>query len=138
MSRNARGFTLVELMIVVAIIGIVAMIAYPSYNQYILKTHRVEGKELLARAASMQERYFADNNAYTTDLRDLGFPSAIDVSSEHGYYTMSVDDATGNCPITSCYSMTITTAGSQVTDVRCATMTSTSTGRKTATNDDCW
>lgn len=133
---NKHGFTLVELMIVVAIIGIVAMIAYPSYNQHILKTHRAEGKELLTRAAALQERYFADNNTYTDDMTELGF-AADPAISEHNYY--SVDAVvSGACPIASCFALTATAIGSQATDATCATLSVTSTGRKTATSNNCW
>ena len=56
--KKTAGFTLIELMIVVAIIGIVAAIAYPSYSQYILRSHRSEGMTFLAQAVANQERFF--------------------------------------------------------------------------------
>lgn len=134
--RKTSGFTLIELMITVSIIGIVAAIAYPSYNQHVLKTHRVEGKELLVRAIQYQERYFASNNTYTSDVTDLGF--ANPANSESNYYVLTVNAATAACPIASCYSITVTAQNSQASDTHCTTMTQSSTGRKTATNQDCW
>ncbi len=141
-KKRASGFTLIELMITVTIIGIVAAIAYPSYNQHILKTHRFEGKDLLAQAVMNQERFFASNNTYTTVIGagGLGYTGAPP-TSEHGYYSIAIDAPTAGaagCPIASCYSMTITAIGTQATDAHCATLTQTSTGRKSATNADCW
>lgn len=137
MKNNEGGFTLVELLIVVTIIGIVAMIAYPAYTQHILKTHRAEGKAIIAQAAVSQERFFADNNSYTADLTALGF-AADPANSENGYYSLDVDAPTANCPIATCYSLTATAIGTQAADAQCATMTQTSTGRKTATDQECW
>ncbi len=138
-KKRASGFTLIELMITVTIIGIVAAIAYPSYNQHIQKTHRFEGKDLLAQAVMNQERFFSNNNSYTAIIGagGLGYAGAPP-ESEHGYYSIAIDAATVACPIATCYSMTITAIGVQAADGQCATLTQTSTGRKSATNADCW
>src|SRR3989304_10051200 len=60
------GFTLIELMIVVVIVGILAAIAYPSYNRYSTQTRRSDGKIALTQAASLQEKFFSDCNWYAT------------------------------------------------------------------------
>ena len=135
-KKGTSGFTLIELMITVTIIGIVAAIAYPSYNQHILRTHRSEGKAMLAKAVADQERFYTNNNTYAANTTILGY-AANPAISENGYYSLTVTNPAG-CPIATCYSMTITAAGAQATDAQCATLTQTSTGRKSATNTDCW
>ncbi len=62
--KNQRGFTLIELMIVVAIIGIIAAIAYPSYSEHVQKTKRSDGQGALMGLAAAMERHYASNNSY--------------------------------------------------------------------------
>ncbi|BBT78877.1 hypothetical protein WP8S18E11_05430 [Aeromonas veronii] len=72
MIGYSRGFSLIELMIVVAIVAILGTIAYPSYQQYVLTSHRVEAKSMLLNAANRQETYFMDFNQYASSITDLG------------------------------------------------------------------
>ncbi|MQK16898.1 prepilin-type N-terminal cleavage/methylation domain-containing protein, partial [Escherichia coli] len=60
-TKAQRGFTLIELMVAVAIISILAAIAYPSYREYVNRGNRSEGQALLSDAAAAQERYYAQN-----------------------------------------------------------------------------
>ena len=83
------GVTLIELMIVVVVVGILASIAYPSYQQYILRSKRTEGKALLMDIVARQERFYMDRNSYTDDLTALGFSSAEPKSAD-GNYSASV------------------------------------------------
>lgn len=71
MKVQLKGFTLIEVMIAVVIIGILASIAYPSYTQYIAQSARSEGLAALMRIANLQEQYYLDNKKYATDLTKL-------------------------------------------------------------------
>jgi len=71
MKPAQTGFTLIEVMIVVAIVGILAAIAYPSYDEYVKRGNRTEGQALLQDTSARQERYFSQNNAYVTDDADI-------------------------------------------------------------------
>ena len=70
-NRRNGGFTLIELMIVVVIIGVLAAVAYPSYQNYILKGNRASAQAFLMDAAQRQAQYFLDNRTYATDLGAL-------------------------------------------------------------------
>lgn len=129
--RN-RGFTLLELMIVVAIVAILAAIAYPSYQNYVLRTRRADGKEFMMRVASAQERYYTNLNRYAA-MADLG----LGTTSEKGYYTVSVALANSN----QTYTLTATPGGVQSPD-QCGNLTLTNSGSKgysgAETNGKCW
>lgn len=142
MNRRNAGFTLIELMVTVAIVGILAMIAIPSYRDHILRTRRAEArKELLALAAA-EERFYTNCNAFATDLTKkqtdctgLGRPAAP-VPSENGYYEISlVGTATT-------YTLTATPVGAQKKDTGCTTLTLTDSGTKGFTGNStlksCW
>lgn len=80
-----RGFTLLELMVVTAIVAILAAMAIPSYGRYTSRARRAEGQALLMQIANAQERYYAVHHRYG-DLVAIGYASTTTVMSEHGYY----------------------------------------------------
>ena len=82
-AHRQSGFTLIELMIVVVIVAILAAVAFPSYTQYVTRSHRQAGKNILYRLSDRQEQYFIDNKQYAADLSTLGYPAD----------TIGVDDA---------------------------------------------
>lgn len=92
MRRYMRGVTLMELMIVVVIIGILAAIAYPNYREFVARAKRTEARAALLKIANNQERYYLQNNIFTTDLTDLGF-NADPYTTDSGTYSVSVTSA---------------------------------------------
>lgn len=71
-AGSQQAFSLIELLIVIAIIGILAAVCYPSYQQYVLRTYRTEATTTLLQLANNQEHYLADHGSYTADLALLG------------------------------------------------------------------
>jgi len=71
-----QGVTLVELMIVILVLGILTTIAYPNYRDYAARAQRNEAKAALLQIATNQERFYLNNNTYTTDLTQLGFATS--------------------------------------------------------------
>lgn len=135
--QNAAGFTLIEVMIVVAIIGIIAAIAVPNYSNYITDARRTDAISFLSEAAGEQVRYFSDNNQYATSMEELGYGNADTFTTPEGHYVVSVDNDTALK-----FLLTATPAadGRQTNDAECASLTISNTGQKrsTGTKVDCW
>lgn len=128
--QAAQGFTLVEVMIVVVIIGILASIALPSYREHVLRGNRAEAQALLTTAAARQERYRAQNNVYAKSVTELYKGSK---KSETGKYDLTVGgDGTD-------YTLTATPTFS---DADCGNYTLDEKGDRNVTGgkgkDHCW
>lgn len=138
--KKVRGFSLIELMIVIAIIGILAGIAYPSYTQSVRKSHRTEAKEALLAAAGRQERHYLQQNVYVIDNADIADVSR-DVTT-NGYYNITTASCSGSSD--TCFVMTATAVGAQASDTDCGTFTIDNTGARTsrtsagALTTECW
>lgn len=129
---NVKGFTLIELLITVAIIGILAAIAYPSYTEFVIRSNRAEAQSELLLLANRQEQYYMDNRVYTTDMTVLGALNSPFIT-ESGNYSISASINNGT------FILTATALLSQlVSDTDCPTFTITETGAKGATSDFCW
>lgn len=86
-SQQSRGFTLIEMMIVVVIVGILAAIAIPNYQQYILRSHRTAAQAEMMDIANRQKQFLLSNRAYVskTDLESSGYELPTDLSSRYSY-----------------------------------------------------
>lgn len=130
-SNSQRGFTIVELMIVVAIAAILVAIALPAYQEQVRETRRSDGKAFLMEIAAAQERYFTQNVAYGT-LIQLGYANDNPESPE-GFYNVRITASTGT-------TFTLT-ATPRVADSDCGNLTLTNTGLQgssAGTPADCW
>lgn len=132
MKRTQLGVTLIELMIVVAVVAILAAIAYPSYRNQIIKSHRAEAKTELLEIQVAQEKYFLQNNQYGS-LVDLGLSTGADYLTPNGYYKISFTEQSATA-----YTVKATGQGSQADDATCGDFTISSTGVKTPTTSGCW
>jgi len=141
MKNNARGMTLIELMIVVAILGIIVAIGYPSYMDHVKKSRRTEGMGELLELADRMERHYSDTGTYDqADGTDMTAAVIYRSTTQNGYYTLSVDAGTDNVQFTA--RAAPTSKGQQNTD-KCGTFVVTSQGTKSVTGGslstaDCW
>jgi type IV pilus assembly protein PilE len=103
MIRQQRGMTLVEILIVTVIVAVLAAVALPSYWNQVQKSRRSEAKSALTQVSSMLQQLRTEQNRFSTDLTDVGFPNAGWNDTENGYYEFSVMAATAGCPIASCF-----------------------------------
>jgi len=143
--RRVAGFTLIELMIVLAIIVILAMVALPSYREHVLKSNRTLAEGVLLEVAGRQEQFFVNNNQYATLLTQLGYSAAtVGLNQERetgaagsGIYNISFSSAS-----TTAFTAQALPTGGQTDDAKCATLSLTNLGVKGATGTgstaDCW
>jgi type IV pilus assembly protein PilE len=139
-NRRLSGFTLIELMITVAIIGMLVKIAYPAYVNSVLKSRRTDAKTSLLDFAAREERYFSTNNIYTNTASNLGYSGSFPVnvlSGSTAYYQLSVS-LTGT-PTGTTYTATATAINGQTADA-CGNYTLTSGGVQgnSTTAANCW
>ena len=109
--KKQAGFTLIELMITVAIVGLLASIAYPSYTTYVRKSNRTAAKAQILDIANRQQQYLLANRTYATSLANLNYSLPTDMSSR---YTASVAAAAAGA--TPSYTITFQATGAQAVD----------------------
>ena len=123
-KRLQHGFTLIELMITVAIVGVLAAVAYPSYTRFIIKGNRAAAMAQMMDIANRQQQFLLANRAYATkaELTTSGYALPSEVSSKYSY-----DIAVGTSSLPA-HTITFTATGSQSSD---GVLTLNSSGNKT-------
>lgn len=142
MIRRARGFTLIELMVVVAIIAIIAALAVPSWRRYTFRARRADGQKLLMHIAQAEERYYGNYNKYTDQVTNLGYKKSP-VIADNNDYSVTVTMATAQT--SQAYLATAVPINSQAGD-KCGSLSIDNTGQKLPaptdaahnSNGSCW
>ena len=141
-----RGVTLIELMVVVAIIAILSAFAYPSYNRYVIKTKRSVAQNALLQIADRQQQFFMDNKRFAADLTNLGFAANPFVVNDDGNPTVAGDSQAvysltlSNVTATT-WTLTAAPLHAQLSrDTYCGSLSITQAGTKgkTGAYDKCW
>ena len=128
MKYQNTGFTLMELMITIVIIGVIAAIAFPSYQDSVRKSRRTEAKTALLDVMARQEQYFSENRVYASRFDELSLGSyGAGMSTENGYYRMniSINSATNTVSV-------IAVADDSQVDDSVSSYSISSNGRKTS------
>ena len=146
--RGQHGFTLIELMIAVAIIGILMRLAYPAYTASVKKSRRADAKTALLDVAQREERWMATANVYSVSAPELGYNAGTTITTaapmnvltgSTAFYQVAV-----SMPTTTTFTVTATpiTGTSQAKDTQCMAFTLDQTGKQTVTGtsaaSDCW
>jgi type IV pilus assembly protein PilE len=137
-----QGFTLIELMIVVLVIGILSAVAIPAYQNYVTRAARTKATQGLMNLSGMEERFFYSNNKYTKLLTDLGIndsPYCVDKCTDARFYTITIPSASSTD-----YTLQADPGNTQLKqDAACGTLTLNRAGQKKALGDPsnirrCW
>lgn len=131
-APSAKGFTLMEMLIVVAMIGILAAIAIPNYSAYIQRGHRSEAKGVLMQAAQWMERYRTENNSYAQTPPPANTPVALPTSLTRSPASggLRYNVALNPAPTAGTYTLVATPTGAQAGD-ECGSFTIDQVGRRT-------
>jgi type IV pilus assembly protein PilE len=140
LNFSSRGFSLLEVMVALVIVGILAAVAFPAYQDSVTKTRRAEGQAALLDLQNRMERYFIDNNSYAD--ANIGGGDADEILSsaatENGWYNLQISSTATT------YTLSAVPQGAHATnDTKCGTLSITNLGVKsesgTATDaKDCW
>lgn len=124
LQSRFKGFTLVELMITVAVVGILSAIAYPAFTSAIQRSRRSDAMAALTAISQAQERYRSNHNSYATEIGSDGLKMQNDISKLVKYYTISMTGLGATASFTSGYILTATAieGSSQDQDTYCVAL----------------
>jgi len=138
--KHQAGVTLIEIMIVVCIVGILAMIAYPNYTSHIVRSKRTQAASCLQEAAQYMERFYTTNLRYdqTTGGVAVSLPATACIKDMNGNYVVSISSVAANT-----FVLQATPQGSQASrETECGTLTLSQNGTKTVSGTGkaatCW
>ena len=145
-NTGQQGVSLLELLIVVAIVGIISAFAYPSYTQYVVATKRTVATTALLQVADRQQQFFMDNKSYSNDMTQLGFAANPLVVADDGDPAAAGDaGAVYSISLTNVATTTFTITaaplhGQLSRDTDCGNLTLNQAGARgnSAGGDDCW
>lgn len=130
MNRTrTRGFTLVELAIVLAVIAVLAAIAVNAYRDHVLRSNRTEAMSALTQLAQRQEEYFGNQGTYTGSLSALN----VSATTDNGLYQLQIQASA-----TTSYTLRATPLDAQLQDQTCGWFELNNLGQRTAENAECW
>ena len=127
----SRGFTLIEVIVVMAVVAILAAVAIPSYSEYILRSHRSAAQSFISDVASRQSQFFLDRRSYAGTVAALNMTVPADVAQR---YTVAIAPVVGP---PAAFQVTATPTGRQATD-RCGLLTVDQANNRTAVGTRCW
>ena len=131
--KITHGFSLIELLITIAVVGILASVAYPSYSAFITKTNRTEAQRELLRLANVQEQYYVNEGRYAQSMTELGYDEA-EYKTASGNYALYVSASNTT-------SFTLTAEAKKVqrsNDQQCSELSINEIGKKMGFTKGCW
>jgi len=129
---QSRGFTLVELMVAVAVLGVIVAVAYPAYIDFLERSRRAEAQEALQNVATLQEQFYTNNKGYSGSLSDLD----VSTTTENAYYQLSLSTASSIDGSAQTYTISASAQGAQASDTDCAAIHLDSNGNQSP--PECW
>lgn len=129
---HMRGVTLIELLVVMVVVALLSAIAWPSYQQYVMRTHRAAARACLMEAAQFMERY------YTTNMTYVGAPLALGCESDGNLDTKYAFDFNPAVTQRTYRIRAVPIGAQQDRDTQCGTLSINQAGARTPTTDGCW